>query len=92
MPYVKVNRAGAESASVYIPWPQALETGLRQMVRDALSEPGVQSVELTDDCRSRILWEEKDPEDLAAERSSETRQHRIERRHRQVKRTTDPAR
>ncbi|CAI7981142.1 conserved hypothetical protein [Frankia sp. Hr75.2] len=76
------------ASTVFIDWPQAIETGLQKLAREALAEPGVATVELLDDARSRILWEEKNPAVLADEVRAETRQHRIERRHRQAPRLT----
>lgn len=78
MPYVRASRNGVVASTVFIDWPQALDTGLRQLAREALSEPCVSSVELTDDGRARILWEEKDPDDLAAELQAEARERAAE--------------
>lgn len=59
MPYVKVTRREGPPDTIYLTWPHVVSAGLRQVVKEAMQEPGVTSVELMDDARSRIFVEEK---------------------------------
>ena len=68
MPYIVTSRVGAAPTTVYLPWPQVLDTGIRELAAEALTEPGVSSVELTDDCRSRVLLVERERAGLAVQR------------------------
>lgn len=68
MPYVRVTRESGVPDTTYLTWPHVVAAGPQQIVRDALTEPGVTSVELADDARSRILFQDKAPTPDAARR------------------------
>lgn len=55
MPYINTSRVGAPTTTDYLTWQEALDTGLQELARKALDKPGVLSVELQDDCHSRVL-------------------------------------
>ncbi|SBW20796.1 hypothetical protein [Protofrankia symbiont of Coriaria ruscifolia] len=59
MPYVKCTREGAPLTVTYLGWPYVVAAGLEPLAAEALSEPGVLSVELLDDARSRIPYTER---------------------------------
>lgn len=65
MPYIKIVYKGAAPTTTYMQWAPVVAAGLRRIVGEALEEPGVASVELTDDAGSRVLVAEK-PRDLLA--------------------------
>lgn len=68
MPYVKIVYEGAAPTMTYMQWAPVVAAGLRRIVGEALEEPGVASVELTDDAGSRVLVAEKPRDLLASER------------------------
>ncbi|OHV27994.1 hypothetical protein BBK14_18735 [Parafrankia soli] len=61
---------GTTATTVFLPWVEVLDIGLRNLAEQALAEPGVASVELLDDCRSRILFLTKPADVLAEERAA----------------------
>lgn len=71
MPYVKVTRESGVPDTIYLTWPHVLAAGLEQVTAEALTEPGVTAVELMDDARSRILFEERRPTPAAVRRRRE---------------------
>lgn len=73
MPYINTSRSATPTTTDYVSWQQALDVGLHQLARKALGEPGVTSVELVDDCRSRVLFVEKECAGVL-ETSDETRE------------------
>lgn len=68
MPYVKCTREGEPLTVTYLEWPHVVAAGLEPLAAQALSEPGVLSVELLDDARSRILYTEWPRATVAPER------------------------
>ncbi|EFC86478.1 hypothetical protein [Parafrankia sp. EUN1f] len=60
MPYVRVSRGSEGRPEItFLAWPQVMAMGIEKLVAEAISEPGVRSVELTDDAGSRIMTREK---------------------------------